>query len=73
MKIAKKVIYYLKRIMYLGLIYGDHFKDKKKTLTPITSSLFGLIGYGDSSYTRDFENKKSIMRYYYFINRAIIS
>ena len=28
-KVAKKVINYLKDIIYLGLIHGDYIKDKK--------------------------------------------
>lgn len=37
MKIVRKLIYYFKSTMHLGLIYNDHFKDEKKTKTLITS------------------------------------
>ncbi len=73
MKVAKKVVCYLKGTMHLGLIYGAKAKDKGETKAPIAPSLFGLIGYGDSSYAGDPEDRKSVMRYCYFINRAIVS
>lgn len=70
---AKKVIYYLKGIMYLNLIYNSYFKDEKEIKALITLFLFRLIRYRDSSYTRDLEDKKSIIRYCYFINRVVVS
>ena len=73
MKVAKKIIYYLKSTIDLGLIYNSYLKDEKKTKAPITSFLLGLIGYGDSNYTGDFGNKKSVMKYCYFINREVVS
>ena len=45
----------------------------KKTKTPIISSPFGLIRYAASNYTKNLEDRKSIMRYCYFINRMLIS
>ena len=73
MKAAKKVVYYLKGTMHLGLIYDGHLKDKRETKALIIPSPFGLIGYGDSSYAGDPENKKSVMRYCYFINGTVVS
>lgn len=73
MKAAKKMIRYLKGTMYLGLIYGAKVKDKGETKASIAPSPFGLIEYGDSSYAGDHEDRKSVMGYYYFINKAIIS
>lgn len=72
-KAAKKVVYYLKGIIHLGLIYRAKAKDKGETKAPITSSLFGFIGYGDSSYVGNPEDKKSVMGSCYFINGAIVS
>lgn len=46
---------------------------KKKTKAPITSSLFRLIGYRNSNYARNLENKKSGIEYCYFINREVVS
>lgn len=73
MKVAKKVICYLKGMMHLGFIYGTQTKDVRKTKAPIALFSFRLIRYGDSSYVRDLEDKKLVMGYYYFFNRAIIS
>ena len=73
MKMVKKVVHYLKNAIYLSLIYGGYFKDKGKTKTLITSFLFGLIEYKDNSYARDLKDKKFVIRYYYFINRAVVS
>ncbi len=72
-KATKKVVCYLKGTMHLGRIYGAKAKDKGETKAPIAPSPFGLIGYGDSSYAGDPEDKKSVMGYCYFINGAIVS
>lgn len=32
-----------------------------------------IVGYPDSSYTRDLENKKLITRYYFFLNGEIVT
>lgn len=69
---TKKVICYLKDIMHLDLIYIGHHKDEEKTKTPIIFSLFRQIIYRDNSYVGNSKNKKSIMRYYYFINKVVI-
>ena len=72
LKMAKKVIYYLKNTMYLSLIYSGHFKNIKKTKAPITPFLFRLIRYRDSSYAEDLEDKKPIIGYCYLINGAAV-
>lgn len=72
MKAIKKVVHYLKGIIPLKLIYKVMAMNKGETKVPIILSPFGLIGYRDSNYTKNSENKKSIMRYCYFINRVII-
>lgn len=33
---------------------------------------YGLIGYGNSSFTRDLEYIKSVIRYYLFLNSAMV-
>ena len=63
-KVAKKVIHYLKNTMHLDLIYNGYFKDERETKAPIILFSFELIRYGDSSYARDFKNKKFVMKYY---------
>ena len=59
--------------MHLGLIYDGHFKDEKKTKAPITHFLFRLIEYGDNSYNKNPEERKSVIGYCYFINGAVLS
>lgn len=58
--------------MHLGLVYRSQLKDERETKAPIAPSPFKLIGYGDSSYAGDSEDRKSVIRYCYFINRAIV-
>lgn len=62
-KIAKRVLRYLKKIIYLKITYGT---DKAKT------SLYNLIRYVDSNYVNNLEDYKSIIRQYLFVNRAVI-
>lgn len=73
MKVVNRVVQYLKDILYLGLVYKSQLKDEGETKVPISPLLFGLIGYGDNSYTRDSKNRKSVMEYCYFINEVIVS
>lgn len=73
MKVVKKVVRYLKSTMYLELVYRSQLKDEGETKAPIAPSPFRLIRYGDSSYTRDPQDKKLVMGYCYFINGAIVS
>ncbi len=72
-KAAKKVVRYLKGTMHLRLVYRSQLKDERETKAPIAPSPFKLIGYGNSSYAGDPEDRKSVIRYCYFINGAIIS
>lgn len=73
MKAAKKVVRYLKGTMHLGLVYGSYPKDEGDTRAPNAPSRFVLVGYGDSSYAGDPEDRNSVMGYCYFINGAIVS
>ena len=73
MKVAKKIVRYLKDTMHSRLIYGGHLKDEGETKAPVTPSPFRLIRYGNSSYAGDPEDKNSVMGYCYFINRAVVS
>lgn len=70
---AKRIMCYLKVTIYLELIYGSYPKNKGDTWTPNTSSPFRLINYGNNSYAKDSEDKTSIIRYCYIINKAIVS
>lgn len=59
--------------MYLELVSGSKQQSNWDIKILVAPSLFGFIGYGDRSYTGDFNNRKSVMGYYLFINRAIRS
>ena len=72
MKAAKKVVYYLKNIIHFSLIYSGYLKDEKKTIASIKPFLFGLIRYKISNYIKNPENKKSVIRYCYFINGVVV-
>lgn len=58
--------------MQLNFICNSHLKDKKKIKELIILFAFRLIKYRNSSYTRNSQNKKSIMEYYYFMNSAVV-
>lgn len=72
-KAIKRIVRSLKGTIYLKLIYSFYPKNKRDIKALNTSFPFGLIGYGDSNYAEDPENKKLIMGYCYSINGAIIS
>lgn len=63
----------MKGTIHLGLIYSSNLKYEEKTKVLITPSLFGLIEYKDSNYTKNPEDRKSVIEYCYFIKRAIVS
>lgn len=79
LKVAKRVVQYLKDTMHLGLTYRAHPKPEKeekkkaKTKIPVRQSMFGLIWHIDSNYLGDLEDKKSVMGHYFFIYRVLIS
>lgn len=59
MKIVKKVVKYLKGTIYLEFVYGLY----PQSNVPTVPSPFSLIGYGNSSYTKDPKDKKSVIGY----------
>lgn len=69
LKVAKRVIRYLKRTMHLELVYGQYPDGS----SPISSAPYGLIGYGDSNFAGDPEDRKSVIRYCFFLNGAVVS
>lgn len=73
MREAKKVICYLRGIIYLRLVYGAQSKHEGKIKALIAVFLYALVRYGDSSYIRDPEDRKLVMKYCYFINQIIAS
>lgn len=60
-------------VLNKGLVYRSQLKDERKTKVSTVSLPFRLIGYGNSSYAGDPEDRKSVRSYCYFINGAIIS
>lgn len=50
--------------MQIKIIYG---------FGNIKSALYGLVKYASNKYIRDFEDKKSVMSYYFFIKGVVIS
>lgn len=72
-RVVKKVMYYLKGILHLELVYRAQAKDEKETKALITLYLFGFVEYGDSSYARTLKNRKLVIKYCYFNNGAIVS
>lgn len=67
LKAAKRVLRYLKDTMHLGLNYGDILKSDGQTKAPVTSSPYGLVGYTDSNYAGDLEDRKSVMGYFFYL------
>lgn len=61
LKIAKQVLKYLKRTMHLGITYGA---GKVKPLP------YGPIKYTNYNYIKDLKNCKSIIEYYFYVNRC---
>ena len=67
MHIVKSVFQYLKKTILLKLIY------RKDTAHPMESyKPNDIIRYADSNYASNPKDWKSIMGYYFFMNRAII-
>lgn len=64
LKATKRVIWYLKVIMQLGIVYE---------VSDVNSILYRLIGYANSNYAGDPEDKKSIIGHCFFINGVVIS
>ena len=77
MRTAKLVLWYLKRIMSLKLIYRRDTAYFIKLYKPhgiikYADSNYANSNYADSNYANNLEDWKSIMSYYFFINGAII-
>ena len=53
----------------MGLILGQESAER----SPRDPSPYGLVGYVDSNFAGDPEDRKSVMSYCFFLNRAIVS
>ena len=73
LKATKWVVRYLKGTMHLGLTYGAHPQSEKKAKAPASPPPFGLIGYANSNYAGDPEDRKLIMGHCFFIHGALVS
>ena len=65
---TKWVVHYLKRIVYLELIYGQYLDIS----SPIFLAPYDLIGYGNSNFVRDPKDKKFVMEYHFFFNGTVV-
>ena len=65
---VKRVIRYLKSMIHLELIYRQG-PDGSSLILPAS---YDLIRYGDNNFVKDPEDRKSVMRYYFFLNKAIV-
>ena len=66
---SKRKVWYLKGIMNLGLIYRWQVVEK----LPADLLPYGLINFIDNNFAGDPKDQKSIMRYCFFLNRAVVS
>lgn len=65
--VAKQVVHYLKKTIYLELVYKQCL-DKNFLILPI---LYNFIRYSDNHFARDLKNQKSVIEYRFFIIRAV--
>lgn len=56
-------------MIHLELIYKQHL-NRCFLILPI---LYNFIRYGDNNLAKDLKDRKSVMEYYFFLNKAIIS
>ena len=55
--------------MEIGLIFGRESNDR----LPRDPPSYGLIGFVDSNFAGDPEDRKSVMGYCFFLNEAVVS
>ena len=70
LRIAKQVLRYLKGTITLGIEWGNNpagYRSGGKY------GELGVVGYADSSYAGDLEDRKSITEYYFFLSGAIVT
>ena len=70
LRIAKQVFYYLKGTITLGIEWGNDLVGHR---AGEKYREMGVVGYADSSYAGDIEDRKSITEYYFFLNRGVIT
>ena len=70
LRIAKQVLRYLKGTITLGIEWGN---DPAGHRSGGKYGELGVVGYADSSYAGNLEDRKSIIGYYFFFGRAIVT
>ena len=68
--IAKQVFRYLKGIITLGIKWENNLIGHK---VGEKYGVMGMVGYADSSYTGNIEDRKLIIGYCFFFNRSVIT
>lgn len=66
--VTKQMLRYLKELINLGIVWRSdptEYQDKY--------NLIGIVGYADSSYTRDPEDRKLITGYSFFLSVGIVT
>lgn len=73
LKAAKQVVWYIKGIMHLKIIYGAFLLSKKKIKVLIVLLPFGLIEYAKNNYASNPKDRKLVIEYCFFFHRAVVS
>ena len=68
LRAAKRVVRYLKGTIKMGLIFGRESAER----LPRDPLPYGLVGYADSNFAGDPEDRKSVMGYFFFLNGAVV-
>lgn len=68
LRIAKQVLCYLKGTINLGIVWGTDPIGHREKYGPM-----GVVGYADSSYAGDPEDRKSITGYCFFLGGGIVT
>ena len=69
LRAAKRVVRYLKGTIEMGLTFGQESGERP----PRDPLPYGLVGYADSNFAGDPEDRKSVMGYCFFLNGAVVS
>lgn len=73
LKLAKRVVRYLKGTMHLRFTYDALPPSEKETKALVVVALFRPVRYADSNYAGNPEDRKSVMGHCFFIHGVVIS
>lgn len=68
LQMVKRVVRYLKSTMDISLIFDQKIANYFLRKSPP----YNLVDYVDSDFVENLEDQKSVMGYYFFLNRAIV-